>query len=66
MDFKLRPTLRFFSWIKTLEMLEKYNEHPRTEINQSILPDIIDIKTSPYLKEVADLYRFTIYNDLLN
>ncbi|SKB80175.1 Site-specific recombinase XerD [Salegentibacter holothuriorum] len=40
---------------KALEILEKYNEHPMTEITQSLLPVITNVKVNLYLKEVADL-----------
>ncbi|WP_286760624.1 site-specific integrase [Salegentibacter sp. UBA1130] len=40
---------------KALEILEKYNEHPMTEISQSLLPVITNVKVNLYLKEVADL-----------
>lgn len=40
---------------KALEILEKYHEHPMTEITQSLLPVITNVKVNLYLKEVADL-----------
>lgn len=40
---------------KALEILEKYESHPMTEITQSLLPVITNVKVNLYLKEVADL-----------
>ena len=40
---------------KALEILEKYEDHPMTEISQSLLPVITNVKVNLYLKEVADL-----------
>ena len=40
---------------KALEILEKYHEHPMTEITQSLLPAITNVKVNLYLKEVVDL-----------
>jgi site-specific recombinase XerD len=40
---------------KALEVLEKYESHPMTEITQSLLPVITNVKVNLYLKEVADL-----------
>ena len=40
---------------KALEILEKYQEHPMTEITESLLPLITNVKVNLYLKEVADL-----------
>jgi site-specific recombinase XerD len=40
---------------KALEILEKYDAHPMTEITQSLLPVITNVKVNLYLKEVADL-----------
>ncbi|MBZ9731241.1 site-specific integrase [Salegentibacter sp. JZCK2] len=40
---------------KALEILEKYDDHPMTEITQSLLPIITNVKVNLYLKEVADL-----------
>jgi len=40
---------------KALEILEKYDNHPMTEITQSLLPVITNVKVNLYLKEVADL-----------
>jgi site-specific recombinase XerD len=40
---------------KALEILEKYDKHPMTEITQSLLPVITNVKVNLYLKEVADL-----------
>lgn len=38
-----------------LEIIEKYHDHPMTEITQSLLPVITNVKVNLYLKEVADL-----------
>ncbi|WP_034889466.1 site-specific integrase [Gillisia sp. Hel_I_29] len=40
---------------KALEILQKYDGHPMTEITQSLLPVITNVKVNLYLKEVADL-----------
>ena len=40
---------------KALEILVKYDDHPMTEITQSLLPVITNVKVNLYLKEVADL-----------
>lgn len=40
---------------KALEIIEKYEEHPMTIIEGSLLPIITNVKVNLYLKEVADL-----------
>jgi integrase len=40
---------------KALEILEKYSDHPRTEITKKLLPTISNQKLNAYLKEIADL-----------
>lgn len=40
---------------KALEILLKYEGHPMTEITDSLLPIITNVKVNLYLKEVADL-----------
>jgi len=40
---------------KALEIIGKYQGHPMTEITQSLLPVITNVKVNLYLKEVADL-----------
>ncbi|UII21670.1 site-specific integrase [Fulvivirga ligni] len=42
---------------KAMDIISKYKEHPRAEINGTLFPVISNQKLNSYLKEIADLCR---------
>ena len=51
---KTKIPIKVPSLDKAEELIEKYKEHPMTEITETLFPVITNEKLNLYLKEVAD------------